>query len=374
MALDLFGIDKEPFLAVVYNISMSKKPQRKKTLPQHIKHWLVPHKHNDHRPHLIRMHGLAIIAFLIIGIQVTANVVRPASVRVLAYAQDITPVALLDLTNQERVAAGLAPLKLDARLNQSASLKAGNMFAENYWAHVSPSGKQPWYWFAQAGYTYTNAGENLAMDFDTSSGTVQGWMNSPGHRANILNPAYKDVGFAVQNGTLTGEQTTLVVAHYGATATSAPANATVSARSLPATPKPVVAAAKTPAPAPATAPASATPVPATPTPTPTPEVVTPSPQPVIATGEITPPSAPAPQQYSLFKPLSLIGTLNTGTFVTLGLLLLLLGVYVTTHLVVWRKGLKRWRTAHYRALAAAQLTGLTTAIIMLAVSGFGSVG
>jgi hypothetical protein len=74
----------------------------------------------------------------------------------IAYATGIiTPADLLALTNQERAAAGLPALRLDARLNQSASLKAANMFAENYWAHVSPSGIQPWYWFTQAA-THTN--------------------------------------------------------------------------------------------------------------------------------------------------------------------------------------------------------------------------
>ncbi|GAC1369398.1 MAG: hypothetical protein NVSMB39_1180 [Candidatus Saccharimonadales bacterium] len=345
---------------------MSKKVQRPKTLPQHLKHWFVPHQQNDHRPHLIRMRGLAVMTLLIIGVQVTANLARPAAVRaqpatarVLAYATNITPVDLLNLTNQQRVANGLAPLVMDARLNHSAALKAANMFAENYWAHVSPSGIQPWYWFTQAGYNYTYAGENLAMDFDTSAGTVQGWMNSAGHRANILNPAYRDVGFAVQNGTLTGEQTTLVVAHYGAT--SAPAVA--------AAPKPVVGA--TPPPVVVAATPTLTPEPATPTPTPAP---TGTPHPVAATGSITNPSAPAPQQYSLFKPLSLIRTLNLSSLVTLGLLLLLFIVYVFTHITVWRKGLGRWRSTHYRFLAAAQVSGLAAAIVMLAVSGFGRVG
>lgn len=352
---------------------MGKKHKRK-PLSHHLKHWFVPHKHNDHRPHLIRLHGLAVIAFLIIGVQITANILRPASLRVLAYATDITPVAVFNLTNQERVANGLPPLRLTAKLNQSATLKAQNMFAENYWAHVSPSGLQPWHWFQQAGYSYAYAGENLAKDFDTSAGTVQGWMNSAGHRANILNSHYTEVGFAVLNGALLGGQTTLVVAHYASAAgtgvaASAPAPAPSTKK---ATPKPVVAAA-TPAQAPApTAAPTPTPEP-TPTATPTPSP-TPTPRPVVAIGEISPPSAPAPQQYSLFKPLSIVRTLNLGTIVTILLLILLLVVYCYTHLTVWRKGLRRWRTAHYRLYAATQVSGLAVAIVMLAVSGFGSVG
>jgi len=340
---------------------MAKKRKRKNPLA-HLKHWFVPHQHNDHRPHLIRLHGLAIVAALIIGVQVTANLMRPPQLRVLAYASDITPLDLFNQTNQQRAQNGLPPLRLDARLNQSAALKAQNMFAENYWAHVSPSGIQPWYWFQQAGYPYTYAGENLAKDFDTTAGAMEGWMNSPGHRANILNPNYTDVGFAVQNGTLLGEQTTLVVAHYGATAARSVAAAPAAPTIRPPTPKVVARAAPTPAQTPIP-----TPVPtATPTPSPTPH-------PVVAVGEITP-SAPAAQHYTLFKPLSVMRTLNLGTIVTLSLLMVLLGVYIYTHIVVWRKGLRRWRTAHYRLLASAQVGGLGTAIILLAVSGFGSVG
>ncbi len=346
---------------------MSKKLKRK-PLRSHLKRWFVPHRHNDHRPHVIRIHGLAIVALLIIGVQVSANLLHPPSVRVLAYATDITPVEIFNQTNQQRVANGLPPLRLEAKLNQSAALKAQNMFDENYWAHVSPSGIDPWHWFAQAGYNYRYAGENLAKDFDTSSGAIQGWMNSPGHRANILNPNYTDVGFAVQNGTIQGGQTTLVVAHYGSTAGSTvlAAAPTAPPAAKPATPRPAVAPVVTPAPTEAP-----TPTP-TPTPSPTP-TATPSPSPVAPTGNITP-SAPGPQQYSLFKPLSIISTLNLGTIVTILILIILLIVYLVTHLTVWRKGLKRWGSVHYRLSAATQVAALAIAIVVLAVSGFGQVG
>lgn len=345
---------------------MGKKLMQKATHRQ-VRHWFVPHKHNDHRPHLIRVHGLALIAFLIIGVQVTANVLRPASVRVLSYATNITPTDLLAQTNQQRVANGLPAFRMEAKLNQSATLKAGNMFSENYWAHVSPSGIQPWYWFAQAGYNYSYAGENLAKDFDTTPGVISGWMNSPGHRANILNPNYTDVGFAVQNGTLVGGQTTLVVAHYGSTPGS---KVTGTVGSPTPTPTPKAVAKTTPA---------ATPAPvATPSPTlvasPSPSVTpspTPSATPLVGSSNL---GAPPPQQYSLFKPLSLIRTLNWGTLVTLFLLFVLFLVYIFTHLTVWRKGLKRWQSAHYRLFAAAQVSGLAIAILLLAISGFGQVG
>jgi hypothetical protein len=338
---------------------------------RHLKRWLVPHKHNDHRPHLIRAHGLAIVAMLVLSVQASAYALRPLPAptvtgNVLAYATNISPMDLFTLTNQERASNGLAPLKLDARLNQSSYLKGQNMFSEDYWAHVSPSGIQPWYWFTQAGYNYSYAGENLAKDFDTSAGVMQGWMNSPGHRANILNANYTDVGFSVQNGTLVGGDTTLVVAHYGS-----PSIAATPATPAP-TPAPVTAQVKSAAvPAPTPAP-TATPTPE-PSPSPSPTASpTSSPRQPAVSGAISP--APPAQSYSLFKPLSLVRTLNWNTLLTLGLLLILLLVYVATHITVWRKHHKRWRQPRYRLYAAGQVAGLTIAIITLATSGFGKVG
>lgn len=344
---------------------------------RHAKHWLVPHRRNDHRPHLIRGRGLAVMAGLLVAVQVLAYATAPASVRVaraqsgsvLAYASgNITPSELLAGTNQARVAAGLPALRMDSRLNASAQAKAQNMFAEDYWAHVSPSGLQPWYWFTQAGYRYSYAGENLAKDFDTSAGTMDGWLNSPGHRANILNANYVDVGFAVVNGTLVGGQTTLVVAHYGQTV-AAPAPAIAVAKPAPTPAPPAVV--RTPVPA---APV-ATPV-ATSVPTPVPTAAaTPTPlaesAPVVASFTE---SAPAPRGYSLFQPLALTRTLTWPSLVTLGLLLLLLVVYLYTHMTVWRKGLKRWQSSHYRGLAVLQVGGVTAAMLMLIASSFGRVG
>lgn len=348
-------------------------PKRRKPLHKHVthhlKHWLVPHKHNDHRPHLIRRHGLLTMAGLVVAVQLAANLILGPSALVLGYASNINISDLFALTNQERAAAGLPALALDNRLNQSAAFKANNMFSEDYWAHVSPSGIQPWFWFQKAGYNYSYAGENLAKDFDTSPGVMQGWMNSPGHRANVLNVHYTNVGFSVINGTLQGSQTTLVVAHYGTPA--------VAATPAPATPKPATTptvAARSVTPTPTSVP-TPTPTPE-PTPTPTPEPsFTPLPAAPMSTAEPTiPASAPVAKSYSIFQPLSIIRTLNWGTLITILLLLILLIVYVATHLLVWRRGLKRWRTAHYKLFAAAQIGSLAIVITLLACSGFGKVG
>ena len=199
---------------------MKKTAQKtvKNRVAHHTKKLLVPHKGNQYRPHLIRWPGIAAVLVIALLAQVSYSFVTTGRVSVLAQASDISVVELLDDTNAERTNAGLEPLTINEELNAAAALKAQDMFANNYWAHVSPTGVQPWEWFAQAGYTYTSAGENLAKNYPNAGATVAAWMASDAHRENILKEAYVDVGFAVLDGPLEGEPTTLVVALYGAPA------------------------------------------------------------------------------------------------------------------------------------------------------------
>lgn len=135
---------------------------------------------------------------------------------VLGYATNISISGLVAGTNAQRSANGLGALTLNAQLNQAAAAKAADMAANDYWAHTSPSGLTPWYFVSNTGYSYQTAGENLAYGFVTTDDTITGWMNSPGHRANILNGSYQEVGFAtldIPNFQGTGPQT-LVVAIY----------------------------------------------------------------------------------------------------------------------------------------------------------------
>jgi hypothetical protein len=102
--------------------------------------------------------------------------------------------------------------------------------------------------------------------------------------------------------------------------------------------------------------------------------VTPAPtiKPVVQ-GQVSA-AAPPQKTYSLFAPLAITKTLDWATLVTLGLLTILLGVYVLTHVMVWRKGLKRWKKRGYKGLAALQLGGLLIIVLFLLNSGFGRVG
>ncbi|MBU1088250.1 CAP domain-containing protein [Patescibacteria group bacterium] len=134
---------------------------------------------------------------------------------VLGYSSEITVQKVIKLTNQERQKNGLPQLVYNQDLASSATNKAKDMFAYNYWAHNSPSGKTPWDFFKEIGYDYSTAGENLAKDFYDTDSMVKAWMKSPTHRDNILHAKYKEIGIGVVNGTLNGVKTTLVVQHFG---------------------------------------------------------------------------------------------------------------------------------------------------------------
>lgn len=123
--------------------------------------------------------------------------------------------SLLEQTNQVRDDYGLATLKVNPKLSKAAKLKVEDMFECQYWNHISPKGVHPWYWFEQVGYKYSDAGENLAKNFHTTDDAILAWMNSVGHRENILYERYREVGFAVKEGQLNGKKSLVVVALYG---------------------------------------------------------------------------------------------------------------------------------------------------------------
>jgi hypothetical protein len=155
---------------------------------------------------------------------------------VLAYATSMSVSDLLSSTNDQRIANGLAGLSLNGQLDNAAQAKANDMAARNYWSHNTPEGNPPWVFINNAGYQYKAAGENLAYGFTTSSDTVAGWMNSAGHRANILNGTYSEVGFGFANSSdyQNSGPETIVVAMYGAPKVTAPAPAPVTSTPAPA--------------------------------------------------------------------------------------------------------------------------------------------
>lgn len=194
----------------------TQQKQGRKPLHHQAKKLLVPHKANQYRPHLIRLPVLTAVLVVAILAQLTYSFLATGTVSVLSKVSDINTNELLAGTNVERQKVGLNELRLNEQLSQAAFLKGQDMLANDYWAHVSPTGVEPWKWLGDVGYNYSYAGENLAKNYPSAGATVDAWMNSESHRANILNTQYVDVGFAVVDGDLAGENTTLVVALYGA--------------------------------------------------------------------------------------------------------------------------------------------------------------
>ena len=198
-----------------------KKTPLKTKVRKHLKSALVPHKGNHYRPHLVRLHGITTVLVLAVLMQLAYGFISDGRVEVLGRVSSISASDLLKATNTARAQSSLPNLKVNDELTSAAFSKAKDMFANNYWAHTSPTGVTPWKWLGDAGYNYDVAGENLAKNYPTSQATVDAWMASPTHRTNILNTKYQDIGFAVVDGTLDGRPTTLVVAYYGAPATAA---------------------------------------------------------------------------------------------------------------------------------------------------------
>lgn len=108
---------------------------------------------------------------------------------------------VVELVNAERAKHGLSPLTLDAELCQKARVKSQDMAENNYFSHTSPTYGSPFDMMKKLGITYRSAGENIAMGYATPEAVVRAWMNSEGHRANILSEKYTRLGVGyVANG------------------------------------------------------------------------------------------------------------------------------------------------------------------------------
>jgi uncharacterized protein YkwD len=108
--------------------------------------------------------------------------------------------AVIAAMNRERAAHGLKPLRLNLQLALAAEDRIHDLFGKHYFGHVAPDGTQPFVWAEARGYNYRVIGENLATGYPTPAAVVDGWMHSPGHRANILGADYDEVGVAIAPG------------------------------------------------------------------------------------------------------------------------------------------------------------------------------
>jgi len=158
----------------------------------------------------------------------------PTYLRTLRPAVSLIPISdaelaavsisnIVDATNRERISAGLSPLVVNSALTASAKIKADDMVTLQYFEHESPNGRVVSDLATTAGYDYVAVAENLAYG-DSVDGTafVKRWMDSSGHRANILNPKYKEIGVYVEKGVYEGRSVWFAVQHFGADRSNCP--------------------------------------------------------------------------------------------------------------------------------------------------------
>ncbi|MFH2118524.1 MAG: CAP domain-containing protein [Candidatus Paceibacterota bacterium] len=183
-----------------------------------LSHLFQPSKRNNYRSKLLHPESILYFCLIVLASFSLVKALRffpNLNNSILGYASNITAEDVLTQTNQQRADQGLSNLKINAKLSQAALAKGQDMFADQYWSHTSPDGVEPWDFVKQSGYEYKAAGENLARDFMNTNEMIGAWMESPTHRANIMNQKFEEIGIAVINGSLQGFETTLVVQMFG---------------------------------------------------------------------------------------------------------------------------------------------------------------
>lgn len=124
------------------------------------------------------------------------NLIYPGQKVYISNIQDVKTqeAEVLRLVNIERSKSGLRPLSMNWELSRIARYKSQDMINKNYFSHISPTYGSPFNMMENFGLKFSAAGENIAMGQKTPAEVVTAWMNSPGHRANILNTSYTQLG------------------------------------------------------------------------------------------------------------------------------------------------------------------------------------
>lgn len=155
------------------------------------------------------------IKYFILFLCITSIILIKANNVSANYSTDSFKQQVIEKINLQRQNYGLPKLQKINQLDISASVKSQDLLGKNYWGHVSPQGVYPWRLMDEAGYYYTRAGENLGRGYFDANSLVSSWMVSNTHRENILSPKFRDFGISVADGNILGEQTRIVILHFG---------------------------------------------------------------------------------------------------------------------------------------------------------------
>lgn len=182
---------------------------------RHIKDHFVPHARNNYHPHVFGHTTLALFSGLLVAVKIFVLVLVSVGPALPAFSSAITNANIISLTNSSRLEYNLPILAESSILNAAAQAKADHMLSGGYFSHTSPDGKTPWSFIQSAGYNYIMAGENLAVNFSQAENVEEAWMNSPGHKANILNKNFEEIGVGIAQGEYQGHTAIFVVQMFG---------------------------------------------------------------------------------------------------------------------------------------------------------------
>ncbi len=184
-------------------------------LGRHLQDHFIPHARNNYHPHVLGHRSLALMSGLLVAVRIFTLALLSFGPIAPAFSSAITVDNIINLTNESRQEFTVAALSENQILDKAAQAKADDMLAKGYFAHNTPDGHTPWDFITGAGYSYIMAGENLAVNFTEAESVETAWMNSPGHKANILNKNFQDIGIGISQGTYQGHTATFVVQEFG---------------------------------------------------------------------------------------------------------------------------------------------------------------
>jgi len=179
------------------------------------KKYFIPHKDNEHKPYIFRWKAVLVILSLLLFVEIyflaQVLLIIPSDNIIFNMRASIIPDAIFSFTNDNRLDNDLNYLKRNSLLDEAAKLKAEDMASEEYFAHTSPEGLKAWDFINKVGYKFNSAGENLAINFLDSQDVIDAWMDSPTHRANILNNNFTEIGIGMAKGEYEGKETIFIV-------------------------------------------------------------------------------------------------------------------------------------------------------------------
>jgi uncharacterized protein YkwD len=175
----------------------------------------IPHSGNNYHPHVLGHGAMAGFAGLLVAMKIFVLSFAAFGPILPVFSSAITEDNIISLTNESRKEFGIGELKQNFMLDKAAQSKAYDMLKGGYFSHNTPQGKTPWTFIEAEGYNYLTAGENLAINFSEAEDVETAWMNSPGHKANILNKGFEEIGIGIAQGDFEGHNSVIVVQMFG---------------------------------------------------------------------------------------------------------------------------------------------------------------